>query len=113
MNRRSFIKITAALGAALACGGGLIGSSVKAVSKRLFPRTCVWAGGKGCFDDPAMWVDRRMPQAGDDVVIRAGHMMPPQQPGFDMDIGTLTIVSGAVTVGSALDHPACITTIKA
>lgn len=113
MNRRSFIKITTALAAGIAFGGSLICAPVKAVARSLGRRTCVWAGGEGHYDDPAMWVDRQMPQAGDDVVIKAGHMMLPKSGEYDMNIRTLTLIGGAMTIGSALDHPACITTIKA
>lgn len=101
MNRRSFIKITTALGAALAFGGSLISASVKAVARSLGRRTCVWGGGEGEWDDPKMWIDQQVPRDGDNVVIYRGHIFGGMADG---SIRKLSIYGGAVQIGSQLDY---------
>ena len=110
LNRRSFIKITAAVGAGVACAGSLMSTPVKAVARSLGRRTCVWAGRSGEWDDPEMWVDRQIPLDGDDVIIRAGHMMASKS---HVRLDTLTVYGGMATIGSDLDRTSIFTTIRA
>ena len=110
MNRRSFIKITAAVGAGLAFAGSLISTPVKAVARSLGRRTCVWAGRSGEWDDPEMWVDRQMPREGDDVIIRAGEMLSSSPL---MTLNSMMVYEGTVRVGSRLPYRPIITTKQA